>query len=282
MIPRPWVAMKLIASGVTCCAAIDEVALVLAIGRVDDDDHAALADVRDRLLDRGKRPLPAELGIRVEILCSAAHEVAADRSRAPGNASFSTYLASTSASRLTRSPGPSAPSVVTAQRVRDQRDREARVVEAGDREPDPGDAHRALLDGVAHDLGRRREREVARVALGLDAGDLADAVDVALHPVAAHRVADAEGRLEVHAVACREPAERRPPQRLGDGVEHRGSGRPRAPTVRQQPSTATESPTRASAAIPGASTARSTPPPDGSHDRICPDSMTMPVKIYGS
>jgi hypothetical protein len=39
---------------------------------------------------------------------------------------------------------------------------------------------------------------------------------------------------------------------------------------------------RAAAAISGASTARSTPPPDGSHDRTCPDSMTMPVKIYGS
>ena len=130
-------------------------------------------------------------------------------------------------------------------------------------------------------LGRRREREVARVALGVDAGDLADAVDVALHPVAAHRVADAEGRLEVHAIACREPAERGAPKCLGTALNIRIAPSRRA-TVRQHPSTATESPTRASAAIPGASTARSTPPPDGSHDRICPDSMTMPVKIYGS
>ena len=37
---------------------------------------------------------------------------------------------------------------------------------------------------------------------------------------------------------------------------------------------------RAPAAISGASTWRSTPPSDGSHARIWPDSMTMPVKIY--
>ena len=43
--------------------------------------------------------------------------------------SRSTYLASTSASRLTSSPGSSAPSVVSVERVRDERDGEARVVE---------------------------------------------------------------------------------------------------------------------------------------------------------
>ena len=32
-----------------------EVALVLAVGIVDDDDEAALADLLDRLLDRGER-----------------------------------------------------------------------------------------------------------------------------------------------------------------------------------------------------------------------------------
>ncbi len=53
--PRPWVAMKLIASGVANCAAIDEVALVLAVGVVDDDHEAAFADLLDRLLDRGER-----------------------------------------------------------------------------------------------------------------------------------------------------------------------------------------------------------------------------------
>ena len=87
-------------------------------------------------------------------------------------------------------------------------------------EPDAGDAHRALLDGVAHDLAAGAANVKLRaVPLGLDAGDLADAVHVALHPVAAHRVADAQGGLEVHPIAGREPAERRAPQRLGDRVE---------------------------------------------------------------
>ena len=31
-----------------------QVALVLAVGRVDDDDELALADVLDRILDRGE------------------------------------------------------------------------------------------------------------------------------------------------------------------------------------------------------------------------------------
>ena len=270
MSPRAWVAMKLIASGVTCCGGHHQVALVLAVGRVDDDHHAALANVLDRLLDRGERPLAAELGIRLEILCAAAHEVAADRSRAPGNASFSTYFASTSASRLTRSPGPSPPSVVTASVCGTSETEKLVVVEAGDRQPDAGDAHGALLDRVAHDLRRRREREVARLALRLDAGDLADAVDVALHPVAAHPVADAERGLEVHPIAGREPAERRAAQRLGDRVELEDravpAGHGETAARRPPPSRRRGRP----AAISGASTARSTPPPDGSHDRIVP------------
>ncbi len=65
----------------------DEVALVLAIGIVDDDDHPAGADVLDRFLDR--------------------RELAHVRSR-------STYFASTSTSRLTESPGSSEPSVVAS------------------------------------------------------------------------------------------------------------------------------------------------------------------------
>ena len=55
MRPRPSFAMKLIASGVANCAAIVEVALVLAVGGVDDDDHLPGADVLDRLLDGGER-----------------------------------------------------------------------------------------------------------------------------------------------------------------------------------------------------------------------------------
>ena len=51
MRPRPCVAMKLMASGVTNCAAMREVALVLAVLVVDEDDHLAGADVGDGAVD---------------------------------------------------------------------------------------------------------------------------------------------------------------------------------------------------------------------------------------
>ena len=50
--PRPCVAMKLIASGVRELGRQREVALVLAVLRVADHDHPAVADVLDGLLDR--------------------------------------------------------------------------------------------------------------------------------------------------------------------------------------------------------------------------------------
>ena len=53
--PRPCVAMKLMASGVTFSAAIGQVALVLAVLVVDDDDHPAVAEGVDGVLDRGER-----------------------------------------------------------------------------------------------------------------------------------------------------------------------------------------------------------------------------------
>ena len=73
----------------------DEIALVLALGIVDDDDHLPVPDVLDGLLDRRER-------------CDGgAHDSLADRRR-------STTFPSTSASRLTSSPGSSRPRVVTA------------------------------------------------------------------------------------------------------------------------------------------------------------------------
>src|SRR5206468_4244382 len=75
-----------------------QVALVLAVGCVDDDDQLALPDVLDRLLDRGERALFLDL-----------HR----DDRSPGS-SRSTYFASTSVSRFTLSPGARRSSVVTA------------------------------------------------------------------------------------------------------------------------------------------------------------------------
>ena len=58
--PRPWVAMKLTASGRHELGGDRQVALVLAVLVVHDDDEAARADLVDRLLDGGER---ARLGL---------------------------------------------------------------------------------------------------------------------------------------------------------------------------------------------------------------------------
>src|SRR5439155_9418576 len=65
-----------------------QVALVLAVLGVADDDHLAVADVLDRFLDRAER--------------AGAHRAT----------SFSTYFANTSTSRFTTRPGAASPSVV--------------------------------------------------------------------------------------------------------------------------------------------------------------------------
>ncbi len=43
--------MKLIASGVANCGGDDEIALVLAVGVVDDDHHPPVPDLLDCILD---------------------------------------------------------------------------------------------------------------------------------------------------------------------------------------------------------------------------------------
>ena len=45
--PRPNLAMKLTAAGVTNCAGHDQIAFVLAVGIIHDDDHFAVAEVGD-------------------------------------------------------------------------------------------------------------------------------------------------------------------------------------------------------------------------------------------
>ena len=124
-----------------------QVALVLAVLGVDDDDEASLADVLDRLLDGRERRARLNRGAHVESLAPSRR---------------STYFARTSTSRLTSSPGRFPPSVVTVERVRHERDLEALVVECRDRQRDAVDRDRALLDAIAQQLGRRLDRRAAR------------------------------------------------------------------------------------------------------------------------
>src|SRR5207249_3909536 len=73
----------------------DQVALVLAVGVVDDHHHLPGGDGRDRLRDAREPAHPVLPALK-------------------GPRSRSTYLASTSTSIWTSSPGARAPSVVTA------------------------------------------------------------------------------------------------------------------------------------------------------------------------
>src|SRR4029453_17296688 len=73
----------------------DQIALVLAIGVVDDDDRLASGDRIDRVLDRGERHRQFP-------------------SREVGTSRRSTYLAMRSASRFTAAPRSLWPRVVTA------------------------------------------------------------------------------------------------------------------------------------------------------------------------
>src|SRR6478735_2959839 len=82
-----------------------EVALVLAVDVVGDDDEPSFPDLLDRLLDRGER---ARLGLRGR--AHSAHRSPAHRRFS----SLSTYFARTSTSRFTGVPGRSAPSVVAS------------------------------------------------------------------------------------------------------------------------------------------------------------------------
>ena len=55
--PRAQRSMKLIASGVTHSAASGQVAFVLAVFVVDDEDHLAAPDPSERVVDSGQRHL---------------------------------------------------------------------------------------------------------------------------------------------------------------------------------------------------------------------------------
>ena len=129
-----------------------QVALVLAVGRVDHDHELPLADVLDRLVDRGERASSSP---------SAAHVSRGIVSRAC--TSRSTCLAITSASRFTSSPSASAPSVVASRVCGIERDPERAVAESRDRQAHALDRDRALLHAVAEDLGRRLDLQALLV-----------------------------------------------------------------------------------------------------------------------
>lgn len=90
--------------------------------------------------------------------------------------------------------------------------------DGGDREADAGDGDGAFRDDEGHERRRGGESD-APFALGLDGGDIGEAVDVALNEVASHGGGRGKGGFEVDAVAGGEAADGGHAEGFGDGVE---------------------------------------------------------------
>ena len=153
------------------------------------------------------------------------------------------------------------------------------VVDRGDGQRDAVDRDRALLDDVAQQLrAARRSSRRGRSRPRATRATVADAVDVALHDVAAEAVGRAQRQLEVDRVArarARPSEERRSVSCITSAREARR--RRSSVAVRQTPLTATESPSRELARRARSATRSRTPSPVGvDARRPCPRSGDQP------
>ena len=210
----------------------DQIALVLPVGIVDDDHHPSGADVFDRLRDgrerrrlraglllfahRHRPSIPSAIALVITLAIAVAISPAMSRS---------TYFAITSTSRFTRSPGTTVPNVVTSERVRDQRHLDAFARDRRDRETHAVHRDGPLLHDVAEQSLRHADRDHGpAIVVAVQAGDLADPVDVPLHEVPAEPGGERDRSLEVHRIAGREPAQGRSVERLRRQVEREVAG----------------------------------------------------------
>ena len=242
--------MKLIASGVTCSAAMhrspsfsrsgESTTTTMRPARISAIASSTVANVEASML-----------GICLQIFGSDRHDGCFDGISAAAPTSFSTYLPTRSASRFTRAPGSSRPSVVTARVCGMSATENASSSQAGHRQADAGDAHRPLLDRVAeHGLraprtSRARRRRRARPPSPCPRRRRA--------PAPSGRPAGRPCAWRARRSPGRRP--RRSPSVVRRSVSATASNSstpsPIATAVRQQPSIDTESPIRHSAAVAG-------------------------------
>ena len=139
-----------------------EVALVLAVLVVDDDDEPSRADLLDRLLD-GREDGAGCLGAHRLIVPSRA--VRSYRRREARLEQALDVLREHVDLEVDALAGHEAAERRLGQRVRDQRHAERVVVQLGDRQRDALDGDRALLDAVAERVGGRLDDHAQPLAL---------------------------------------------------------------------------------------------------------------------
>src|SRR3954447_22748353 len=171
--PRAWVAMKLIASGVTNLAAMtrspsfsrpsSSTTTTMRPAAISSRASSMVANSMSDLV--GKEPLHI-LGKDVNL-------------------------------EVDRASGLRLPQRRPLQRLGDERDGEPVVADLGHRERDAVDGDRALLHHIAQQRRVGVDRHDPREALLPDPADDPEAVDVALHDVAAEPIGGAQRQLEV-------------------------------------------------------------------------------------
>ena len=143
-----------------------QVALVLAVFAVADDDHPAAADLFDRLLDGRERALAScsRRGSRFVSVCRSLGSRSAPFQRMVPAAAPRTWR-SMSTSTFSGSPGATIAEVGALQGLGDQRDLYPAVAELGDGEADAVEGDRALVDDVAQQLGGELDPDAAGEAV---------------------------------------------------------------------------------------------------------------------
>ena len=200
MTPEVWRTKKAIFSGVAASAAMMRSPSFSRSSSSTTTTISPRGDGGDGVLDRARTGVLGRA--RCGVTGSARCVRSGTGSRSAPARRRSTYLAMTSTSRLTGSPGPLRPRVVTAAVCGMTATVKPSSSGVDDGEADAVDGDRALLDDVAQQLGRHADLQVGRRV-----DDLADGVDVALHEVAAEAVLEADRPLEVDRVARRQVAE---------------------------------------------------------------------------
>ena len=201
--PRPCFAMKLIASGVTFVGGHRQVAFVLAVLVVDDDDHPAGADGGDGLLDRRERAALAgafgDADLRSSCVSHRVGPAQPDRRSRPSyRTARATYFPTMSHSRFTRVADPQRRQVRVRPGERDDHHVERVVAEAGDGQADAVDGHRPLADrSTAPARGGNAIVSQCASPSARTSSHRAGAVDVTLHEVAAEAAVGAHRPLEV-------------------------------------------------------------------------------------